>query len=111
MANGSQYGLHPLGPSGISMDTSKAMATLGFSPSQTFDSTSTEELNKAFMRKLHVFLKPLPKLKDQEKMKKAEDTRRQEDSSRGVMILYKSTMGISVEIGYKKDCTCSRETL
>ena len=88
MANASQYGLHPLGPSGISMDTSKAMAILGFSPSQTFDSTSTDEINKAFMKKLHVFLKPLPKNKNEEKMKKAEDARRQEDSSRGVVILY-----------------------
>ena len=88
MANASQYGLHPLGPSGISMDTSKAMAILGFSPSQTFDSTSTDEINKAFMKKLHVFLKPLPKNKNEEKMKKAEDARRQDDSSRGVVILY-----------------------
>ena len=88
MANLTQYGMHPLGPSGISMDTSKAMAILGFSPSQTFDSTSTDEINKAFMKKLHAFLKPLPKTKNEEKMKKAEDARRQEDSSRGMVILY-----------------------
>ena len=40
------------------------------------------------MKKLHAFLKPLPKTKNEEKMKKAEDARRQEDSSRGVVILY-----------------------
>ena len=97
MANVAQYGMHPLGPSGISMDTSKAMAILGFSPSQTFDSTSTDEINKAFMKKLHAFLKPLPKTKNEEKMKKAEDARRQEDSSRGVVILYTSPVHLDLE--------------
>ena len=37
-------GAAPMGPSGIVMDTSKAMATLGFSPSQTFESTSMSEI-------------------------------------------------------------------
>ena len=76
MAHKQAYGLHPLGPSGIQMDCSKAMAILGFSPSQTFESTSTTELNNAFMKKLHDLLKPLPKIKDEIKLKKAEDNRR-----------------------------------
>ena len=36
------------------MDTSKAMAILGFSPSQTFESTTIQEVNRAFMYKMHI---------------------------------------------------------
>ena len=44
------------------------MAVLGFSPSQTFDATTMEEINKAFMRKLHFFLRPpLPHLNKDKK--------------------------------------------
>ena len=46
-------GAAPMGPSGIVMDTSKAMATLGFSPSQTFESTAMSEINRNFMFKMH----------------------------------------------------------
>lgn len=49
-------GVGVLGPSGIVMDTSKAMAVLGFSPSQTFETTSTEEINRAFMFKMHLIM-------------------------------------------------------
>ena len=76
MAN--PYGLQPLGPSGITMDTAKAMAILGFSPSQTFDATPTTDINNAFMKKLHALLKPLPKIKNEAKKKKAQDDRRNE---------------------------------
>ena len=51
---GVMVGAHPMGPSGIVMDTSKAMAILGFSPSQTFESTTMEEVQKAFMFKMHM---------------------------------------------------------
>jgi hypothetical protein len=54
MAAGMGVGVSMLGPSGIVMDTSKAMAILGFSPSQTFDSSSMEEINRAFMYKMHL---------------------------------------------------------
>ena len=76
MANA--YGVQPLGPSGINMDSAKAMAILGFSPSQTFEATETSEINAAFMKKLHANLKPLPKIKNEEKRKKAQNDRRNE---------------------------------
>lgn len=66
----------PLGPSGIVMDTSKAMAILGFSPSQTFESTPMEDINKAFMRKLHVFLKNPKGYKNNKKKKMTEEQER-----------------------------------
>ena len=47
-------GVVGLGPSGIVMDTSKAMAILGFSPSQTFESTTMPEIHRAFMFKMHL---------------------------------------------------------
>ena len=52
-------GLAPLGPSGIIMDVAKAMSILGFSSSTTFEATSMEEINHAFMKKLHILLKPM----------------------------------------------------
>ena len=52
-------GLAPLGPSGIIMDTAKAMSILGFSSSTTFEATSMEEINRAFLRKLHALLRPI----------------------------------------------------
>ena len=68
MAGLESYGMKSMGPSGIVMDVSKAMAVLGFSPSQTFESTSMEEINKAFMRKLHFYLRPpLPHLSKDKK--------------------------------------------
>ena len=51
-------GLAPLGPSGIIMDTAKAMSILGFSSSTTFEATSMDEINHAFMHKLHLLLRP-----------------------------------------------------
>ena len=41
----------------IQMDTSKAMAILGFSSSQTFEATKLEEVEKAFKRKMEMLLK------------------------------------------------------
>ena len=51
-------GLATLGPSGIVMDTAKAMSILGFSSSTTFEATSMDEINHAFMHKLHILLRP-----------------------------------------------------
>ena len=51
-------GLATLGPSGIVMDTAKAMSILGFSSSTTFEATSIDEINHAFMHKLHMLLRP-----------------------------------------------------
>ena len=41
----------------IQMDTSKAMAILGFSSSQTFEATKLDEVEKAFKRKIEGLLK------------------------------------------------------
>ena len=46
-----------IGPSGIKMDTSKAMSILGFSSSQTFNTTPMEDLNNAFMFRMEVLMK------------------------------------------------------
>lgn len=56
LAGSMTTGFAPLGPSGIIMDTSKAMAMLGFSPSQTFETTSSEEINRAYMFKMHLII-------------------------------------------------------
>jgi hypothetical protein len=52
MASG---GFKPLGPSKIVMDTSKAMAILGFNSSQGFENTEMAEVQSAFMKKLQRF--------------------------------------------------------
>ena len=44
----------PLAPGKIRMDTSKAMAIMGFPSSQAFEHTSMEEIEKAFMIKVHM---------------------------------------------------------
>ena len=51
----SSGGFKPLGPSKIPMDTSKAMAILGFSSSQGFENTEMGEIQHAFMQKLQRF--------------------------------------------------------
>ena len=56
LAGSMTCGVGVLGPSGIVMDTSKAMAMLGFSPSQTFETTSSEEINRAYMFKMHIII-------------------------------------------------------
>ena len=61
-------GLATLGPSGIIMDTAKAMSILGFSSSTTFEATSMDEINHAFMIKLHLLLRP-PKASNNKKGK------------------------------------------
>jgi hypothetical protein len=45
-------GFKPLLPAKIPMDTSKAMSILGFSSSQGFDNTETEDIQKAFLHKI-----------------------------------------------------------
>ena len=52
MASG---GFKPLGPSKIPMDTSKAMAILGFNSSQGFENTDMADVQGAFMKKLQRF--------------------------------------------------------
>ena len=44
----------PLGPSRIRMDTSQAMAIMGFPSSQAFEHTSISEVESAFMFKVHL---------------------------------------------------------
>ena len=51
------YGLVVLGPSGIQMDTPKAMAILGFSSSQTFEATSMEVIKKAYLKRFHEMIR------------------------------------------------------
>ena len=55
--NGMTFGVAPMQRTRIQMDTSKAMAILGFSSSQTFEATKLEEVEKAFLRKMEVLLK------------------------------------------------------
>ena len=45
----------PLLPIKIPMDTSKAMAILGFSSSQGFENTEMEEIQKAFLVKIQKY--------------------------------------------------------
>ena len=54
---GMTFGVQQLARIKIQMDTSKAMAILGFSSSQTFEATKLEEIEKAFLRKMDVCLK------------------------------------------------------
>lgn len=51
----SSGGFKPLGPSKIPMDTSKAMAILGFPSSQGFENTEMAEVQSAFMKKVQKF--------------------------------------------------------
>ena len=51
----SSGGFKPLAPSKIPMDTSKAMAILGFASSQGFENTEMIEVQMAFMKKLEKF--------------------------------------------------------
>ena len=55
--NGMTFGVAPMQRTRIQMDTSKAMAILGFSSSQTFEATKLDEIEKAFLRRMDVLLK------------------------------------------------------
>ena len=55
--SGMTFGVGTVKKVKIQMDTSKAMAILGFSSSQTFEATKLEEVEKAFKRKMEVLLK------------------------------------------------------
>ena len=46
-------GFKPLPPSKIKMDTSQAMAMMGFASSQAFEHTSLEEIEAAFMSRVY----------------------------------------------------------
>ena len=56
--SGMTFGVAPVaGPSGIQMDTSKAMSILGFSSSQTFESVTMDEIQNAFTYRMNNALK------------------------------------------------------
>jgi len=48
-------GFKPLLPAKIPMDTSKAMAILGFPSSQGFENTEMEDIQQAFLDKIQRF--------------------------------------------------------
>ncbi len=57
-ANMMTFGVAPIAAkSGIRMDTSKAMSILGFSSSHTFETTSMEELNSAFLYRMNILMR------------------------------------------------------
>ena len=76
---GDQFGLLPLAASGIRMDSSKAMAILGFHPSVSVDAIPMDEIKKAFMRRLHQMLRFK---KDQGKPKPKEIAARRQEIKR-----------------------------
>ena len=46
-----------IGNSGTTMDVGQAMSLLGFPSTQTFESTSMEEINSAFTYRMHLVVK------------------------------------------------------
>ena len=71
-------GVVAMGPSGIVMDTSKAMAILGFTPSQTFESTPLAEMNRSFMYKMHLLQTAGTKANKRKTNPRKKDTRNNE---------------------------------